>query len=170
MSIKNLTAAALALGLAGTAAFAADIRIDDPYFRTSGAMARTGAAFFTIVSEEDTPDRLIGARSDVAKKVELHTHIAKEGGVMQMRPVEYFEVPAHGSHALKRGGDHVMFMGLTRKVQDGDMIALTLIFEKAGEITVKVPVDLKRDAGAAMQMGGPDGDMKMEGASEGSGN
>ncbi len=170
MSIKTLLAAALALGLSAAAGLAAEIRIDDPYFRTSGMMAHTGAAFFTIENESDTPDRLIGARSDVAKKVELHTHIAGEGGVMKMRPVEFIEVPAHGSHALRRGGDHVMFMGLTRKVKDGDMIELTLIFEKAGEITLKVPVDLKRDMGASMNMGGSDGAMKMDGASQQGGN
>jgi copper(I)-binding protein len=47
-------------------------------------------------------------------------------------------------HALKRGGDHVMFMGLTRSLEHGDMIDLTLTFENAGQVVLTVPIDLER--------------------------
>jgi copper(I)-binding protein len=47
-------------------------------------------------------------------------------------------------HALKRGGDHVMFMGLTRSLEHGDMIEVTLTFEHAGDVTMTVPIDLER--------------------------
>ena len=47
---------------------------------------------------------------------------------------------------LKRGGDHVMFMGLTGPMNDGESVTVTLQFEKAGEITMDIPVDLKRGA------------------------
>ncbi|NCX55288.1 MAG: copper chaperone PCu(A)C [Rhodobacterales bacterium] len=46
-------------------------------------------------------------------------------------------------HALKRGGDHVMFMGLTRSLEHGDKFELTLTFEHAGDVTLTVPVDLE---------------------------
>ena len=46
--------------------------------------------------------------------------------------------------ALKRGGDHVMFMGLTQSLHHGDEIAVTLIFERAGSVKLKIPVDLER--------------------------
>jgi hypothetical protein len=73
---------------------------------------------------------------------------------MQMMHVpEGFAIPAGGEHALARGGDHVMLMGLTREVADGDVINLTLVFEKAGEIVVEAPVDNARKA-AAMEHSG----------------
>jgi copper(I)-binding protein len=53
-------------------------------------------------------------------------------------------IPAGGMHALKRGGDHVMFMGLARSLEHGDMFELTLTFEHAGDVTLTVPVDLER--------------------------
>ena len=53
-------------------------------------------------------------------------------------------VPAGGMHALERGGDHVMFMGLNAPMTQGDLIAVTLVFETAGEIEITVPVDLDR--------------------------
>ena len=48
------------------------------------------------------------------------------------------------AHALARGGDHVMFMGLNAPFEQGNMLNVTLVFEKAGEIEVQIPVDLER--------------------------
>jgi copper(I)-binding protein len=73
---------------------------------------------------------------------------------MKMMEVEEgFAVPAGGSHALARGGDHVMLMGLTRDLADGDTFPLTLVFEKSGEVVIEVPVDNARKPEAAMQHG-----------------
>jgi periplasmic copper chaperone A len=153
--MKSLLAAlAVTLAMPMTA-FAGDaVAIVDPYARVSGASATSGAAFMVIENHTDVDDRLIGAASDVAQRVELHTHIQDANGVMQMRQVEDgFVVPAHGAHALARGGDHVMFLGLTRSLSDGDLVTLTLTFEKAGEVVATVPVDLNRKPMTGM-MGG----------------
>lgn len=144
MTFRTLALAGLST-LALTTAALAEITVDDPYARSSGAMATSGAAFMDIVNSGTEDDRLVGVRSDAAKKVELHTHIAGDDGVMKMRAVEDgFAIPAGGHHGLARGGDHVMFMGLNEKFTDGMMIPLTLVFEKAGEITIEVPVDQER--------------------------
>jgi copper(I)-binding protein len=47
-------------------------------------------------------------------------------------------------HALARGGDHVMFMGLNGPMEHGDTVSVTLSFEKAGDIVVDIPIDLER--------------------------
>jgi copper(I)-binding protein len=97
-----------------------------------------------IHNYSDRDDRLIAAASDVAKRVELHTHI-EEDGFMKMTKIEDgMIIPAGGMLALKRGGDHVMFMGLTRSLEHGDIFELTLIFEHAGDVILTVPVDLER--------------------------
>lgn len=136
-----LTAATFALpAMAGS-----EITITDAYARAAGASAMAGAAFFVIENTGDEDDRLIGARSDIAAKVELHTHIEGEGGVMQMRQVEDgFPVAAGSSHVLQRGSDHVMFMGLKAPMEQDATVTVTLVFEKAGEIEVDIPVDLER--------------------------
>lgn len=122
----------------------AEMVINDPYARASRPGAPTGAAFFTIQNTGDTGDRLIAAASPVAKMVELHTHI-QDGDIMRMRPIEGgIEIPAGETHELARGGDHVMLMGLTETLEDGDEIEVTLTFEEAGEVTLVVPVDNKR--------------------------
>ncbi len=154
---KMLTLAAVAALTSFTAlpALAQDgaIKITDAYARVSGASAQSGAAFMVIENTGDTADRLADAKSDVSAKVELHTHKADANGVMQMLHVpEGFVIPAKGTHALARGGDHIMLMGLKAPLNQGDIVKITLVFEKAGEMVVDVPVDLN-----------PRGDMMMQG-------
>jgi copper(I)-binding protein len=60
-------------------------RIDHAWARATPGAASTGAVYFRI--ESPTADRLIGLKTPVAGKAELHTHI-EANGVMQMREVE----------------------------------------------------------------------------------
>lgn len=142
-----------ALFLAATPALpalAGDITVVDAYARVSTPMSKSGAAFMQIDNAGATPDRLVSAASDSAKVAELHTHIEGANGVMMMRAVpEGFAIPAHGTHMLARGGDHVMLMGLTRSLKQGDVIHLTLTFEKAGKVEVTLPVDNAREGSMA---------------------
>lgn len=154
----NKFLAAAAVSLCASSAFAADIMISDPYVRVSTAKSKSGAAFMTIMNHGETDDQLIAATSEISNKTELHTHKEDDNGVMKMLHVEEgFAIPAGGAHMLERGGDHVMFLGLTESLEQGDVVTLTLTFEKAGDITVDVPVDLKRKP---MHGGGGHGEMK----------
>lgn len=148
MSFKTLALSAamtLAVSFPVLAGDAAKMMIDDPYARTSRPGAPTGAAFLTIMNHTGEDDRLIAVLSDAAERVELHTHQENAEGVMKMIHVkEGFDIPAEGMIALKRGGNHIMFMGVTEPFEDGETVSVTLVFEKAGEIDVEIPVDLER--------------------------
>lgn len=151
MSLKStLLAACAAAFLTPLAALAGDaIMVKDPYARASTPTSVSGAAFMTLMNHGAEDDRLISARSDIAERVELHTHIEDTNGVMRMVEVkDGFAVPAGGMYALERGGAHVMFMGLKQPLVQGETVPLTLVFEKAGEVTLDVPVDLTRKPGA----------------------
>lgn len=140
-----LSAGATALVLTATSALAGDIMVKDAYVRSSTPSSVTGAAFLTLMNHSDADDRLIAVSSDVAARVELHTHKEDANGVMRMMEVEEgFAIPADGMHVLKRGGDHIMFMGLTAPLVQDAEITVTLTFEKAGEMQVTVPVDHAR--------------------------
>lgn len=150
MSLKSvLFAAVAAVSLAGAAsAEGTKIMVQDQYARVSTKMASSGAAFMNIMNMSSEADQLLAVRSDVAKRVELHTHMESGDGVMKMMHVEDgFAIPAEGSHMLQRGGDHVMFMGLTETLEHGDVVPLTLVFKSAGEINIEIPVDLERKPG-----------------------
>ena len=152
------TLLAAAIALSALPALADGITISDPYARVSTMMSKSGAAFMVIANTGTEADRLISAASDVAEKVELHTHKQDANGVMQMLEVtEGFAIPAGESYALARGGDHVMFLGLTRPLAQGDVVQVTLSFETAGDVAVEIPVDLTRDTGGMMQGAGHGG-------------
>lgn len=145
MSFKSTVFAALAASAFALPAFAQDIMINDAYARSSASMATSGAAFMEIMNHSNSDDRLIAAASPAAQQVELHTHSEDAQGVMRMIHVtEGFPIAAGETLMLARGGNHVMFMGLTQPFEQGDMIPLTLTFEQAGEIEIEVPVDLER--------------------------
>lgn len=149
MSFKTTLCAAMAVASLALPALTlpamAEIKVEDAYARASGKSAKSGAAFMMLTNDSDTADRLIAVKSDAAKRAELHTHKENADGLMQMIHVEEgFAIPAGQTHMLKRGGDHVMLMGLTAPMAHGDTVTVTLIFEQAGEVTIDVPVDLER--------------------------
>ena len=146
MDNLKFLAGAVFLILFGSLASAQDIKITDAYARSAGMMAKSGAAFLVIENLSGTEDRLMEVWSDAAKRVQLHTHIKGDDGVMKMRHVEQgFVIPAQGQHTLKRGGDHIMFMGLVTPWEDGDVLNVTLHFEKAGDVPVAIAVDQNRN-------------------------
>lgn len=124
----------------------ATITVTDAYARAATKNARAGAAFMELTNTSDTDARLIAAQTDVAKRVELHTHLM-EDGVMKMREVEGgFVIPAGETIALARGGDHVMLMGLTQSFEQGDALDITLIFESGLELPLTMMIDNERKA------------------------
>lgn len=142
--VSMVAPVALVVVLSAAGAMAGDakvgeITVSEPWARASAGPARAGAAFMTLNNAGATDDRLTGVSAGVSDKAELHTHI-REGDIMRMRPVEAIDVPAGGVAMLQPGGDHVMFMGLHEPLKEGETFPLTLIFEKAGEVTVEVMV------------------------------
>ena len=119
--------------------------VSDSYARSTGPLAKAGAAYMKIMNHSKKDDRLISVYSDIAKKTELHTHLKSDNGVMKMMRIDKgIEICAMKEHALVRGGEHIMFMGLKEPFENGKIIPVTLLFEKAGEVNIEVVVDQKR--------------------------
>ncbi len=116
--------------------------------------APNSAAYLKITNGGDTPDRLMGVKSDVAKRVQLHM-VKMDGSIMRMRAAkDGIAVPANTSVELKPGGFHIMLMGLSRKLTAGDTFTLTLQFEHQGEVPVQVKVEkMGAMGGGAMNHG-----------------
>lgn len=145
--MTRFTLAALA-ALLPVAAVAHDgVHINDAYLRS--ANPKTAAAFMQLENHADRDCRLIGVSTDAAERAELHTH-RDEGGVMKMVKVEEgFTVPAGGTHQLQRGGDHVMLMGLTSALTDGQTITMAFDFGDCGQEQAEITVDNQRAPDAA---------------------
>lgn len=162
MSMKSSLLAAVAAVTLAMPAFAEGVMVHDPYARVSAMMSNSGAAFMVIENMTGQDDHLVSATSDVAEKTELHTHKEDANGVMRMIHVEEgFDLPKDGKIMMVRGGHHVMFLGLKQPLQNGDMVHVTLQFEKAGAVEVDVPVDLDRKPDHAMMKHGNMGQGNM---------
>ena len=116
-----------------------DIHIVKPWSRPLPAVSRNGAVYMTLMNKGGAPDRLVSISTPAAKKAELHNHIM-EDGLMKMRPVEAVEIVPGTPSVLKPGGLHVMLMGLSEPLVDGNSYPLTLNFERAGSVEVKVMI------------------------------
>jgi copper(I)-binding protein len=130
-----------ALGACGTPA-GPQIQVEDVWARPAASMAEsgTGGAFMLLRNAGGEADRLVAAQCGVAAAVEIH-ETTMDGGVMKMRPVEGgLTVPAGGQVELKPGGYHVMLIGLTQDLKEGDRFQLVLQFEKSGTLTVEAVV------------------------------
>lgn len=147
MTILRRSASALVLAVAfGLPAVAQDakpkaagVAVTTPWARATPGGAKVGAAFLEMSAATGAADKLKAAKSPVAGVVELHTH-TQSNGVMQMRRVDDIAVPAGAKVVMKPGGFHIMLMDLKQPLKEGETIDLTLVFEKAGEVSVKVPV------------------------------
>jgi len=137
--MTRLAAALIALGLLFAAPVAArqprlgDLRLDTLHVRASIGATPNTAGYVTVVNVGPRPDRLVTASCACARRVELHA-TSTDGGVARMGAVRGFDVPARGRLTLAPGGGHLMLLGLTRPIRDGEFVRITLRFERAGMV------------------------------------
>ncbi|EAQ24921.1 copper chaperone PCu(A)C [Roseovarius sp. 217] len=117
---------------------AADVSVTDPWARASILASRPGAAYLTL--ESDIADRLTALETPAAGHVMLHDTVTDANGVSRMNHIEALDLVSGTPVTFAPGGMHLMLMGLTGKLEEGSTFPLTLSFENAGDITVKVPV------------------------------
>jgi periplasmic copper chaperone A len=112
---------------------AGDLVLDRAWARATPAGAKVGGGYLTIENKGTTQDKLIGASSPAAGKVEVH-ETATNNGVATMRPVKGgLSIPPGQSVTLAPGGYHLMMTELKGPLKKGDKLVVTLVFEKAGE-------------------------------------
>ena len=142
-----------ALLLGGTASAheltVGDLQFIHPHLPQPAATAQVAGGYMAISNNGAQPDRLIGVSSSIAKSASLHQSSVDANGVASMAAVTALELPAGDTVLLEPGGYHIMFMGLTGRFSEGDMLPVTLTFENAGAIEMEFMVDPAD--GAAME-------------------
>jgi periplasmic copper chaperone A len=136
--------AALVLACATTAVAAefdiGNVQVLDPWTAATPKGSQVAGGYMVIRNKGSEPERLIGASSEVASRVDVHK-MEMEGGVAKMRPVEGgLEIKPGESVELKRGSFHVMFMDLKRPLEQGQKVKATLEFQKSGKVEVEFAV------------------------------
>jgi len=116
------------------------VLIDRPIARATAPGATTGVVFFTISNAGNTTDRLLRASTPIAARVALH-QMAVDEGMMKMRAVPSLELRPGARLELQPGGYHLMLLDLKQPLKAGEKFPITLIFERAGALTVPVQVE-----------------------------
>jgi copper(I)-binding protein len=136
-TLALLVTAMPAMALAQAAA--ERVEVQDAYVRAVPPGQANSAAFLTLSNADDSDHALVAGRSDAAKTVELHTHI-NDQGIMRMRRIDRIDLPAGSEQTLEPGGLHIMLIGLTRQLQSGEEVSLTLEFEDGSSVALQAPV------------------------------
>lgn len=118
----------------------AEIVIENAWARATPPRAMSGAAYVTIQNMGDVADALIEASSPAAKRVEIHRTTEDENGMMSMDHMEKVVLNKKSYVKMEPGDLHIMLMGLNYQLKEGKEIPVTLKFEHAPEMTVRVEV------------------------------
>lgn len=144
------------------------ITVVKPWARATPGGAKVAGAYLEIRAAAGVEDNLIAAKSPVAGSVELHDHV-DDGGVMKMRKQETIPIKGAQSVVLKPGGLHIMLMELKAPLKEGDKVQFTLVFEKAGELTIEAPISKVGASGPDAAGGSGSGASMGSGSGSGSG-
>jgi copper(I)-binding protein len=118
------------------------ITVANAYVRATDEMSvgmdgtlMTGA-FMELTNNHDDEVTLTGGSCSCAKMVQVHEVVS---GVMQQKDGG-LTIAGKGTEALKPGGNHLMFMGLSHELKAGDEITFTLEFSDGHSVEVTAPV------------------------------
>lgn len=116
-----------------------DIQVEGAWVRAVAGPNVNTAAYMTLRNSGNAPDRLTGARSEIARMTGLHRTTIDETGLARMGEVDGLDLPAGGTVQLEPGGFHVMLMGVGSLVE-GDTVEITLLLEASDPMAVLAEV------------------------------
>jgi periplasmic copper chaperone A len=105
--------AAIAFALCAAACTPSDpIEITGAWLRPPAPGLQVAAGYFDIVNHGATPLELVGAHSDAAGSIEIHSE-THDGDMMQMRQLDSVALPPGQSVSFSPGGMHLMLLQFT---------------------------------------------------------
>ena len=128
----------MAASAANTVVKAGNLEISNIRARTT--VTDTTAVYLTI-KNNGVADTLLSAAVDasVAGMAQVH-EVVTNGGTMVMQELKAgLPIPANGTVELKSGSYHIMVMNVKKPIATGDIVPITLVFDKAGSVVVKAP-------------------------------
>jgi copper(I)-binding protein len=96
-----------------------------------------GAVYLTLQSHQD--DQLMSASTPLAESVEMHES-TMSNNVMTMHQLTTVPLPRSRPVRFEPSGKHFMLIGLRKPLSAGETFPFTLMFSKAGALTVHVNV------------------------------
>ncbi|MGH1601037.1 copper chaperone PCu(A)C [Campylobacter majalis] len=114
--------------------FGSELNISNIYARIA-PNGINGAIFMDITNNLNANIKLINAKSNISKSVEIHTH-AVINGMKMMTKIDAIEIPMNQTTSLKPGSYHIMLMGLNADITPETEFSVTLEFDTGKSITL----------------------------------
>ena len=119
------------------------LKVGHPWTRAMVPAQATAAGYLSVQNTGKVADRLLGATTPEAARVEMHvSRIEKD--IAKMREVKAFDIVPGDTLKLEPGGAHLMLVAPKRVFKAGERVPLTLRFERAGELNVELSVEAQR--------------------------
>ncbi|RXZ34091.1 copper chaperone PCu(A)C [Oxalobacteraceae bacterium CAVE-383] len=130
------------MALAGGETLAAgNIAVGHSFARATVPGQPSGGAYISIENKGKEADTLKSVSTPIAKSAELHA-MSMDGNVMKMRDVDSIDLKPSEKISMQPGdGYHIMLMGLSKPLKNGDHFPMTLTFAKAGKVNIDVEVE-----------------------------
>ena len=125
-SIKPIHSALIISAALFSVSANAAVTVEDAWVRATVEGQQATGAFMKLTS--DTDGKLVKAKSDISKSVEIH-EMAMQDDIMKMRQIPNLDLPKGEVVELKPGSYHIMFIDLHNQVKENDEIALQLVVE-----------------------------------------
>ncbi len=133
---------------------AAGLKVDHPYATPTLAGEKNSAVYFrSLENGGKTTDELIGARAEVAERVDIRRS-GPGGGVSEDLTVKEVRLPSGQGPSFRHdaaSGHHLLLVNLKAPLKNGDRFPIWLTFRHAGEKKVMVWVQTPRGAQAPQQ-------------------
>jgi periplasmic copper chaperone A len=116
------------------------LKIAHPWARATPPAAKVGGGYLGIENTASIPDRLLGAATEAAARIEIHESSLADG-IMRMREkTDGVVIPPREKVEFKPGGLHLMLVDLKAPLKQGDKVNAMLTFERAGTVAIELQV------------------------------
>ena len=126
-----------------------EISISHPWARETALPGLNGAVYVTINNSGASADRLVSVTTPLSKRAEIHENKMADGMMEMNHLSEGLVIPPQGTVKLEPAGFHIMLIKLEKRLEAKTHIPVTLVFEKAGNITINVAVQSLEDSPTA---------------------
>ena len=114
--------------------------IGHPWIPLERPSAASVSVYMTVENLGSEPDRLMGATSPVAQRIELHS-IHPQGTATEMNSLEDgIDIPPGATVPFQPGGYHLILVAPLKTFEEKDTVPINLNFQNAGDLDVAVEV------------------------------
>ncbi len=120
------------------------ITVSSGYVKETIPGTTISAAYMTISNKSDQTIKLIGAKSRLSDRIEIHQHLMADG-MMKMRQTDFIAIAANEQVKLQPSGYHLMIFDLKNPLSNGETMPITLYFDNQKDVSLNLPIQgLKR--------------------------